>query len=645
LKSPPTIYDSQGRPLALGHRVGRGGEGEVFGLSPDSRLLAKLYHKPLTPEHAEKLTAMVRLQTEALQKVAAWPLDTCHRKPGGEIVGFVMPRVSGYREAHDLYSPKSRVRSFPGTTWKFLLHAAANMARAFAVVHEHGHLVADVNHGNVLVSRQATVRLIDCDSFQIHANGRYYLCEVGVPTHVPPELQGGSLRVLRTEEHDDFGLAVLIFQILFMGRHPYSGRYLGSGDMPLEKAIRENRFAYGPSAASRQMRQPPSTLDLEAVSRPVAELFERAFAARPGLVGGRPRPREWAALLESVKTRTCGRNTAHIYAEGLAACPWCELEAQTGLVFFYIAAIPLEAGLASLPFDLTAAWARIAAAPGPGAPPPMPTPAAYPVTPSPTALAASRKKLRWLKASLVLVIGAAFGVYIGACTGVTIIVLSTGLAYATLTASDSNRDNAQRHLRSSQDLLEKLQNSWTQEAGEAAFVAKRTELERLRNEYRDLPAFRQRKLAELEAGRRDAQLNRFLDRHRIDKAKIQGIGPSRTANLQSYGIETARDVKQRDVLRIPGFGEALTQSLLSWRRSVETKFVFDPTKGIDPADLTALDRTIADRKSHIERALQSGPAELEKIRYETLVRRQALIQKLQTAARTVAQAEADFKVL
>lgn len=79
--------------------------------------------------------------------------------------------------------------------------------------------------------------------------------------------------------------------------------------------------------------------------------------------------------------------------------------------------------------------------------------------------------------------------------------------------------------------------------------------------------------------------------------------------------------------------------------SIERNFVFDPTKGIDPADLAALDRTIVDRKSQIERTLQSGPAELEKIRYETRVRRRALLQQIETAARTVAQAEADYKAL
>jgi DNA-binding helix-hairpin-helix protein with protein kinase domain len=226
-----------------------------------------------------------------------------------------------------------------------------------------------------------------------------------------------------------------------------------------------------------------------------------------------------------------------------------------------------------------------------------------------------------------------------------VITLSVGLACAALTAGDPNRDNAKRHLQSSRDLLEKLQGSWARDAGESTFVTRRAELERSRNEYQGLPAFRQRKLAELEAGRRDAQLNRFLDRYRIDKAKIQGIGPSRTVTLQSYGIETARDVRQRDVLRIPGFGEVLAQSLMSWRRSLEARFVFDPTKGIDPADLADLDRTIADRTSQIERALQSGPAELERIRHETLVRRQALLQQLQAAARAVAQAQADFKAL
>jgi DNA-binding helix-hairpin-helix protein with protein kinase domain len=417
--------------------------------------------------------------------------------------------------------------------------------------------------------------------------------------------------------------------------------------MPLERAIGENRFAYGALAASRQMQQPPNTLDLLAVSRPVAELFERAFAVpRPG--GGRPHPREWAAALESVKLRTCGRNPAHLFPEGLASCPWCGLESRTGVVFFYVTSASVGGGAlgpASLLFDVSAVWTHVAAVPGPGALPPAPSPAAYPASPSPTALEASRKRVRHISALLVFSVGTAFGIYLGNCSAIAVIVVSVGLAAAVLQASNPTRETAKRQLKDARDLLQRLQGTWAREAGDSPFLSKRAELELLRKEYQDLPALRQRKLRELEAGRRQAQLDRLLDQHRIDRAKIQGIGPGRTATLQSFGIETARDVNERDILRIPGFGEALTGSLVSWRRSLERQFVFDPSKGIDPADLAALDRTISGRKSQIEQALQAGPAALERLRYEISVRRQALLQQLEAAARAVAQAEADFKAL
>src|SRR5207253_347167 len=129
-----------------------------------------------------------------------------------------------------------------------------------------------------------------CDSFQIMAQGYRFLCEVGISTHLPPELQGRTLHgIVRTVDHDSFGLAVIIFQLLFMGRHPFSGTSLSSTDMPLERAIKEHRFAYGPGAMSRQMRQPPATLGLDAVSPLIASLFERAFLTDTD----RPTPENW----------------------------------------------------------------------------------------------------------------------------------------------------------------------------------------------------------------------------------------------------------------------------------------------------------------------------------------------------------------
>jgi DNA-binding helix-hairpin-helix protein with protein kinase domain len=68
------------------------------------------------------------------------------------------------------------------------------------------------------------VSLIDCDSFQISSHGRYFLCEVGVPLYTPPELQEKEFKhVVRTPNHDNFGLAVLLFHLLFMGRRQIFG--------------------------------------------------------------------------------------------------------------------------------------------------------------------------------------------------------------------------------------------------------------------------------------------------------------------------------------------------------------------------------------------------------------------------------------
>ena len=98
-----------------------------------------------------------------------------------------MPKVSGFRPAFELYGPKLRLQRFPKADWRFLIRAAANTARAFAAVHEARQVIGDVNHGNLVIGQDATVRLIDCDSFKMSSGGRTWFCEVGVPTHQPPD--------------------------------------------------------------------------------------------------------------------------------------------------------------------------------------------------------------------------------------------------------------------------------------------------------------------------------------------------------------------------------------------------------------------------------------------------------------------------
>jgi serine/threonine protein kinase len=326
------FYTSQSDMVRLGRRIGTGAEGEVYEIRGRSDLVAKVYHKPPPPEKAEKLVILSRLGNERLFNLSAWPVSTLRNAPDGEVAGFVMKKVREAEEVHTLHSPKSRLQKFPGASWAFLIYVAANIARAVATIHEYGLVIGDVNPKNILVTRKATVYLLDVDSFQVWFDGKTYRCEGGFPEYTPPELQGVAFRNIdRAQEHDGFGLAVAIFQLLFMGRHPFSGRYLGAGEMPLERAIRESRFAYGDDAEARKMRQPPGALALDAAPPSLVDMFRRAF-----LSTDRPHPREWIEQLgELAKAlKKCELHSGHYYYRELRDCPWCGIEKQTCVRLF-----------------------------------------------------------------------------------------------------------------------------------------------------------------------------------------------------------------------------------------------------------------------------------------------------------------------
>ncbi|MBC7795377.1 MAG: hypothetical protein H7Z37_00730, partial [Pyrinomonadaceae bacterium] len=334
-----SYYDFHGDKIIIGKELGRGGEGTVYEIEGKPELAAKIYHEKISPNKTEKLLRMKALQNEKLLRVTTWTVDVLRGDQNGEIVGFVMPKLKFGTAIHELYNPKSRRHFFPEADWRFLIHTATNLARAFSVVHLQGHAIGDVNHGNIVIAKDATVRLIDCDSYQLNAprseNGgaQSFLCEVGVSTHTPPELQGKSLRdVTRTENHDNFGLAVLIFQLLFMGRHPFSGKFLGEEETTLEDSIRENRFAYGDDAKSRKMQPPPATLSLSTVSQTVAENFRRAFLSNEN----RPTALEWIAALEQMtaELKQCSVNASHFHLKESKKCPWCSLESNSGIAFY-----------------------------------------------------------------------------------------------------------------------------------------------------------------------------------------------------------------------------------------------------------------------------------------------------------------------
>lgn len=656
--NPPPLFDASGRPLRLGAELGRGGEGSVYALADRTDVVAKLYHHRPGAEKSAKIVAMAKLGTERLLKLAAWPTSPIHgASRGGPVLGFLMPRISGHKPAFNLYSPKLRLQEFPSAGWAFLIHAAANAARAFAVIHESGHVIGDVNHGNLVVAGDATVKLIDCDSFQVSADGQRWFCDVGVSTHQPPEFQGLSSykRVPRTPNHDNFGLAVIVFQLLFMARHPFSGRYLGAGDMPIERAIREYRFAYGANALAMQMRPPPGSLSLNGVTKNLALLFERAFSREGSRDGARPKPDEWiAALQELARTlRKCAANPAHEYHHGaLGKCPWCEIEAAGGFVLFPVVFMP-GAGPQAGGIDIAALWQEMRAIPDPGPAPPLPAPAAMNWTKakaSPRARQARRSaRLRTAMATalaLMAIIVIPASRFPGAAFWAWAVAAVALLAWAAIPlVKKGGKTELQQAAVRARERWSAIERQWASEAGNDAFTQRRMALEKLKADYDRLPHERLRRLQDLETNRESAQLTAFLDRCPVDGARIKGVGDAKTAMLQSYGIETAADIVDQRVLAVPNVGPVLLKRLKAWRRQQEARFVFDPKKGVSATDKATVEQRILTERARLERALSEGVAQLAALGKEILARRNALGREARSAAEALLRAEADLRAM
>lgn len=369
------------RPLRLAEQLGRGGEGEVFAVADDLSLAVKLYAPGAAANRADKIAAMLSADLAARAPRVAFPqaavTDTQNR-----LVGFAMTRVDGAEPLHELYAPGARKRTFPQADFRFVLRAALNVARAVGAAHEAACVIGDMNHSGFLVDNDATVTLIDADSFQIEAGDRLHLCRVGVPEYTAPELIGLTLaETPRTPDHDAFALAVIVFQLLFLGRHPFAG-VSRRDDLGIAEAIGHHLFAYGRHRRG-DLAPPRGALRLDEVPEPVGLLFERAFA--PDAAGHRPTARDWVRALESFEQTllVCSDDPRHHHASPDGACPWCRVERLGRTALFPAPGTP---GAAPVALPVEAMRTRLTSialpeilvyeppAPLPGSTPPLPTP-------------------------------------------------------------------------------------------------------------------------------------------------------------------------------------------------------------------------------------------------------------------------------
>lgn len=637
----PTYFDSQGNSYTLNQQIGRGGEGTVFFCPNDLSLVAKIYHEPINDEKAEKLRWMAENANEQLLKVAAWIVDTLQDE-NGKVVGFLMPNVKA-KEIHELYSLKSRRVHFPEATWQFLVHAAGNVARAFYSLHKNEHIMGDVNHGNCVVLADGTVKLIDCDSYSIKKGEMRYACDVGVATHLAPELQGLDLgEIEREKKHDNFGLAVIIFQLLFLGRHPFAGNYLGAEDKSLEDCIREHRFAYGNQEVTK-VKQPPGTLSLSQISPRLAIMFNRAFFTEE-----RPEPREWIEALEdlSASLKQCSVHIGHHYFNELSACPWCEIETKTGLMLFPF----VSSGKATSEngFNIFTVENLLASLEIPQNLPAKPFTATIKPPPSEKARELqSTNKNRFVGLAVVqfiavLILTVVAGAGVGFLLGFFLMFIFFFVHENSNSLEKEDLKQNLKEVRQEWDALdEEWKNNHKAEQLNADLALVRTKVaahQSLQQQSRD-----EMKLLDDKVFQYNFDL--YLASFHLADAKISGIEKTQLEMLAHFRIFTAADVTEENLDAIPPMIGNVKEKIRQWREEIERNFVFSPNADLPEADKNRFALQFAERRTKIERdieqilvSLRSGSLALKNYQTQMAAKSEKLAQRL-------LQAESDLAVV
>ena len=555
-------YISNSGPCSIGSLIGKGGEGNVYHLAENPNFAVKIYTRdPLYRE--EKIKKMLELGFKDPKGLVSFPVDIVRDKLG-KFCGFIMPKVSNHKPLFQLYGPSFRKQNFPNADYRFIVHAAGNIARAIETVHSAGCIIGDINPSGILISADARAALIDVDSYQFSDGNKKYLCTVGTDNYTPPELQGSKFSEQeRNRNHDNFGLAVIIFQLLFHGRHPFSGEY-SRGDLPINQSIKENRFAYS-LRRNVGMTPPPNVPRLTDFPISISEAFEDAFDP----LKIRPTANMWVSLIEGLKTslNKCSSNKRHYYPQRAQRCLWCEFDNNFGTELFPDKEIqPLN----TVSFDqLFKELDTISL-----------VPLFFPHQKYMSAIQTIQKPQNTIGSFFKRIIQSTF--------------------------------TDEKKILERDRKLDKEIDTWFENSKLVNLKEIEQKIINLKFEIKQVPSQKTYLLDQIKKQRKEYALHQYLQSHFIKGSKIANLNDSLVAALASYGIETAADVKTRHNLTIvPGIGPTRSQNLNSWVRNLEGRFQFAVNADMERQENDYVQKAI---NNHLQVLIGEYEIELKKLK-------------------------------
>lgn len=230
-----TVYDDAGGALELGaeQQLGRAGAGgSVFAIEGHPEYCIKLFHAADLEDEAKRDRILKRLRASLEMPVCqrnprlAWPLGAVKDR-GGRTIGYAMRRIPPeFKPFRALFGGAAAVsRCFPGCGRKELARVAKAFVDTVRWLDGHGVRVGDFNCSNFMAAPDGRVMFLDCDGYEVTGReGTVHTSDVFYPDCAAPEIlrEPGTAGEARTKEQTRFSAALVAYQLVMEGGHPYS---------------------------------------------------------------------------------------------------------------------------------------------------------------------------------------------------------------------------------------------------------------------------------------------------------------------------------------------------------------------------------------------------------------------------------------
>lgn len=348
--------------IELDSILGRGGTAFVYKIKIGNKYYAaKIYHQSHEANDAKLLyminnppVPMYFDENNSEYPLYSWPLALAYKtgenytpflsfdfnaflksdsSQQSKPIGFISPLVDEDKSKtldyfYD-YTLSKRLQTTYNDSLSFKIKILSNLAKSISYLHQNGVYIVDIKPQNIRVFEGTNiVSIIDCDSFNISRgdNQITYKADMISPGYIAPEFLNTDLSSISFgEDQDTYAFAVIIFQLLNKGIHPFQGIindpniFANTND---EKAA-AGLYAYGVVKNNNIL---PKKESLHQYFLPATRLlFDRAFI--PGKQ--RPTAQEWFNHFDSilhskdiVRCKVYPSETSHMHFRGMP-CPVC----------------------------------------------------------------------------------------------------------------------------------------------------------------------------------------------------------------------------------------------------------------------------------------------------------------------------------